>query len=542
MVLITAGQLWLYAVLDRGTDEMMAYRSNTLVCTMTARFELRRPSQWKRVALLDALRRTHLATGAVVKALLDDIAGIQNCEKKRERTDRMQRLAYLTLRAWDLSSASAASARVDAMAMIESYVQSLGDGRASAGLPIVPSLAPLVDPYRDALVELASGVDQPREAELAAAVSRLARPPVLRPLSLHGYPHFYRLLRHPDTGRLFAWISLLPRSSRFARPQGELNRRRADAAAMVDIASGELVVCKKPTWILFPLSFGYDYQTRRFLDAGTPAGGRLVYRAEADRFELHAGFTFTAPAPVTRTYLGLDRGIYNLVGWSVCDANGRVIVDGEIDGMQLRAHQRRAEFAMADRQRQGRVVRGPVKRARQNEDVHIVANRIVDLAGCYGSQVVLAELTTRQATPVPSAERGGRRGRMLRRALTRQQYAKLGFVLGYKLPRAGLPAPIAVSGAFVGQTCPECGHIHERNRRRAQWLGGDSVIKDRFRCEACGHTAQGDRKAARMTALKGAWLKSLPTRAERGGRELTDDERLPAFLARAAKARRDAPA
>jgi hypothetical protein len=113
-----------------------------VTATKTAVFQLRAPSAWKRAALLDALKRTHLATGAVLDALLAELELIQATAKKAERTDRMQRVAYATLARWDLSGASAAAARVDAIGMVEGYIQQLRDGRETTPMTFPPRFWP----------------------------------------------------------------------------------------------------------------------------------------------------------------------------------------------------------------------------------------------------------------------------------------------------------------------------------------------------------------------------------------------------------------
>lgn len=519
------------AVRDRPKD-------GAVKSTMTAVFQLRAPSAWKRAALLDALKRTHFATGAAIDELLADLpryAGLPKTVTKARRSageirraDVMQRIVYATLKAWSLSGASAAAARVDAIGMVESYVASLSDGRASASVPTVGSLdaADLDREHADALLDLSETHGTPDSEGLARdAISRLAKGARLRPLSLHGYGHFFRLLRHPQTDRLFAWINLVPGSSRFAPSQKDANTRAAAFdGEMVDIDTGELVTCKRPTWVLFPLAFGMDYHERRFVLSGKPGGGRLVYRPEADRFELHVGFEFEAPAIEARTFMGLDRGIENIAGWAVVDADGDQKAAGEISGAGLRHVQRIIERRQKDAQKRGKRWTGSAKRHASDEAVHVTANAIVAEARKHGARVVMEDLSNiqRRTAPVPVGNKGGRGGRNLRRILGRQQYGKLQQVLAYKLPRAGLPAPLMVGAWATSITCPCCGHRAKANR----------PDRDTFRCERCGHGAPADQNAGRIIGTKGAWLAQVPTKAQRGGRALTEEESFDSYLKR----------
>ena len=168
-----------------------------VTATRTAVIQLRAPSAWKRAALLDALKRTHLATEAALKALLERLPEIEPLRGRMDRKAATQTIAYASLRGRDLSGASAAAARVDAMGLVESHLQQLVDGRACASLPTVADLDPPPDRYAEALAALTGRqAGREEEAGLRANLVRPARPPRLRPLSLHGYGHFYRLLRH----------------------------------------------------------------------------------------------------------------------------------------------------------------------------------------------------------------------------------------------------------------------------------------------------------------------------------------------------------
>ena len=282
---------------------------------------------------------------------------------------------------------------------------------------------------------------------------------------------------------------------------------------LMDVATHEVIRCKRPTWVLFPFSFGFGHHERQFLQAGMPGGGRLVYRSEAERFELHASFTYETPAVATgRRFLGVDHGLYNLAAWSATDADGVLAAEGAISGLDLRFVQRRLEAARKDAQRRHGRIKRSTRRAQADEAVHRTANALVAAAREHEAQIVLEQLTFQRRTQaLPKGNRGGQQGRAARRILGRQQYAKLTSVLDYKLKLAGLPRPVAVGAAYTSQTCPECGHREAANRPKRKLPGADLVVMDRFACVACGHAGDADRNAARIIALKGAWLTRLPT-------------------------------
>lgn len=518
------------------------FKDGVCSATQTAIFQIRAPSARKRAALLDAMKRTHLATDAVLQAMLAEIESIQALPKKIDRTNAMQRIAGATLVRWSVSKAGSAAARVDATGMVESYIQTLSDGRETASLPRILPIDGRDVRYQDALDDLAAmHATLDHEGALRDELNRMARPGSPRPFSLHGYGHFYRLLRHHKTGRLHAWINLIPSTSRFAPTQTEANRRAREEASgeMIDIATGEAVLCKKPTWVLFPLEFSMDYHERRFLFAGTPGGGRLVYRPDADRFELHASFTYESPGIETgNRFVGIDRGIYNLAAWAVTDADGRLIDTGAVSGLDLRHVQRQIERRTMEAQKRRGHVSITARRAQADEAVHRTANEIVRVAKAHSARVVIEQLTMqRRLRAVPVGNRGGHFGRAARRILGRQQYAKLVQVLTYKLARAGLPPPVEVGAAFTSQTCPKCGHVSKENRLKIRREGEDVIAMSEFRCVQCGYEADADCNAAHVIGLKGAWLLQVSTRKERNGRPLREDEKFAHYVIDAARRR-----
>ncbi len=53
---------------------------------------------------------------------------------------------------------------------------------------------------------------------------------------------------------------------------------------------------------------------------------------------------------------------------------------------------------------------------------------------------------------------------------------------------------------------------------------------DKFLCVKCGHAADADENAARVIALKGIWLRTLPKRGSRAGTELPESLKFETFL------------
>jgi len=231
-----------------------------------------------------------------------------------------------------------------------------------------------------------------------------------------------------------------------------------------------------------------------------------------------------SPSKLTTDYfLGVDRGINNLAAWSVVNEDGHSVTNGAIEGETLRYTQQRFLRQRREIQARGKIVRGRRMGAYGDEAVHVTANALIEAAVKHNARLVLEDLS--------NFRRVIKRPKFTPRSnfnvvLGRQQYQKLLQVLTYKAAVAGLPAPLFVGAAYTSQTCLECGHVAKENRTGSC-----------FHCVACGHAADADVNAARVIALKGAWLSQLPTWQQRDGRDLREDERFPAYVIDAARRR-----
>lgn len=67
-------------------------------------------------------------------------------------------------------------------------------------------------------------------------------------------------------------------------------------------------------------------------------------------------------------------------------------------------------------------------------------------------------------------------------ALSISQYSRISKILSYKLPEAGLPAPVEVSANGLYNTCPLCGCNTSKNR----------ISKDIFACIECGYACPAE--------------------------------------------------
>lgn len=504
----------------------------------TAVFKIHNPSQRKRAMLRQAMKLHHLAFEKLLNAFRPDIARLAEMGQ-RDRDREMLRRAAEIVRPLPLGNGPKQAVQQDAVATIDSHIE-LRDVMETVGYPTVPPINGQAPDYAAALDRIANAITVEEEATLRDELARAARMGALRPILFlkNRASDGFLLLRNPETGRLFCWLNLHPATSRFAAP--------VRVSEMIDVRTGDLVSFTSKTGALFPLAFGRAFHGERFLALGLPQSAKLVWRrtrggAPCDEFELHVTFQYEVPRRQTELWLGIDRGVYNLVAYAVVTDDGSIVATGAISGKGLRHRQRIEERRVAQAQRRGKAPTGAKRRAWADEAVHVAANAIADLAARHNARVVLEDLSALSAVRRQKRTPGTRRGGF-NKLLGRVQYEKLKAVLSYKLAERGLPfhpQAHAVRAAGTSQTCPECGHWHRDNRRKEPVADGFKM--DVFACVNCGHTADADENAARVIALKGLWLSTLPRKAERRWDRLPDELKFERFLIACAERRGGGP-
>ena len=310
---------------------------------------------------------------------------------------------------------------------------------------------------------------------------------------------------------------------------------------LVDMRTGEVVNFTSKTGALFPLECGHSFHDQAFIKRGRPQSAKVVHRTErsgapTDDFEVHVTFEWQTPKVQTVLWLGIDRGIYNLAAFALTDPLGHSIQSGRFSGRELRHVQRQEERRIARTQKRGRLARGYLRRrAWADEAIHVTANAIVTVAAEHNAQVVLEDLSNlgaiRRRVRKPGTRRSG-----FNKLLNRVQYEKLKAILLYKLGQHGLPKPVSVRAAYTSMTCPECGLVAKENRRKE--IVADGFEMEQFKCVICGHEAHADENAARVIAMKGAWLTSLPTTKERVWTTIPDELKFDGYVKRCAAMRK----
>jgi IS605 OrfB family transposase len=436
----------------------------------TAIFKIHNPSRHKRAMLKDSMKRAHLAYTRLLASFIPDVERLAAMHKK-ERNDEMQRRIYRFVKGLPVAQGAKAGIRIDVQGQLNSYIEPR-DSQEGAQMPTAGRLNEKSVAFDAALAELAMlGSNLHRENALRDEIARLARSPRLRPVS---------------------YVPVMVQN-------------------LVDMRTGEFVSFTSSTGRLFPLEMGRSFHDAEFIKCGKPQSAKLVHRTErngkdCDEFEVHITFEWQTPQREPDRWLGIDRGIYNLAAYVVTDDDGAVIATDRISGRELRHVQRQEEKRIAGAQRSGKLLRGYARRrAWADEAVHITANEIVRLAVAHNARVVLEDLSALSAIRRRVRIKGTRRTGF-NKLLNRVQYEKLRAVLLYKLGEQGLPKPL--SAALTSITCPECGHVDKENRVKSPVEDGFKM--DKFACVSCGHADDADENAARVIAMKGRWLASLP--------------------------------
>lgn len=532
--------------------------AQNVTAVKTAVFKLHNPSRRKRAMLDHALRQNHLAytkalrnsaqlVGKEVAAELEARANSQGedaakrrrdaRDRKLDREKRLRQHINATLLPLPICLASkhAGSVPNSIVGQVESHIELHGE-QQSVGLPTVRSLRPKPILLKEALASLSRATTKPEEDAARDRLASASRPGEFRPMlfATNRKSDGFLLLRDETAGRYFVWLNLVPSCSRFTRLTETEKRERScrHVRELTDLRTGEIVSFRSKTGCLFPVAFGRDFQLDEFVAKGSPLSAKLTKKG--DCYEVHVSFEYVSPRIETTSFLGIDRGIYNLASLAVVDGNGRVLERKNVDGRELRYVQKALERRQRRLQRRGRLFKGRAKLHAADEAVHKAANEIVTAALRNRSQIVMENLA-------PLASRGKKRGRSnFNRVLNRSQYQKLQKVLDYKLKVVGLPPPREVHPGYTSQACPICGRIDGDNR--AKIADGDGFKMDVFRCVACEFTDDADLNAARNIALKHFWRNSLsPALKTKPFKEVPENKNFTAFLRNRATLRGERP-
>lgn len=303
------------------------------------------------------------------------------------------------------------------------------------------------------------------------------------------------LILSDKKGRLFTFVNLWSAKDKRATPiTGEF----------VDMRTGELIKLNTKTGLLLPLECSRWHESA--LLNGVSKSAKL-YKRDGEYF-LAVSVEYLINPIEHKTVMGVDRGIDEIASYAVRDAvTGKVLEKGNLSGVALREHQRRFEEKQKQDQCLGRKFTSVFSNYTDNL-MHHVANSIVEVAERHSSLVVIEDLGAIKNGHHQTRKKFARKTNFAR-MLSRQQYGKLEFLLGYKLQMIGLQKPRTVHAAYTSLTCPCCGHASKENRpERAVFI-----------CSECGYKEHADLVGGINIAGKQLWLNVVGNKIK--GKKLT---------------------
>lgn len=458
---------------------------------LSAVFELR-PTR-RKAATLERVRaaaeRVFWSVLATERPPAEAIAAIEEAKTRRDAwraagAARMRTLVTAALRE-QLPEPVVQGLSRDLDMAISSYIGLRAGGHA-AEWPSPVVLAGTA--HADALAALTTATTKGHEDAARDALAMVEHHPGPRPLTI-ARARDARLVRTGATGAIAVVINIL----RASDPRAET----ATLAPGIDASTGEEVRGgTSKTRLIVPIVCS-KWHEQKFLAGGAILRSSLL-RRDGDRWFMCAQFEFPERKVVmTGARLGVDRGIVNPIAAAVTRRDGSVCAvmppdGGEIGRIIHRADKRRA----SELKRRGTTSHHHVDVV--NNQLHLLANRIVSDAKQYGAAVVTEKLDGFKQTIVAKRASGARKGGW-RRSLKRVQLGKLEVILNYKLKMAGLPPLRDVVAGGTSITCPACAQRDGKNR----------PAQDRFECVACGFVAHADTIGAVNIARRGIAMEKI---------------------------------
>jgi hypothetical protein len=469
---------------------------------LTAKFKVHNPSKRKQAALDTALEQYTYAYQYLLDWCRENLDTLdekgQSNGRYRETLVRGQLPKRSSLPEFQLHNSMYDALLIDVAGAITSYL-SLKVANPDTGFPTCRDPNP--EGYPNALDEFASSIgDLTEENEKRSRLLKLSKGSVMpvyfsRPDAVPRMRNF-SLMWDAEKERFSAVVYIAPKDRLEPLvPAGNLQRMGwASRTGDPEAPRPKLTAVSRSALIL-NLEMG-RWHRGKFLDPSL-AGEANVRSAFLSRDEtkkgkdyyLHVTFEYAPEAIEPETYIGVDRGLANLIGITVIDKAGKILHQELHSGEELKAYQR-LEFLVKKRlQKRGKDLTGRANVWRRDEEIcHGLANTIVDVAKRYRSQVVMEYL-------VGFKERKRDFG-----ALKRSPLQRIEQILDYKLPLASLPPLRTVGAAYTSQRCPKCDYTDRKNR----------VTQADFRCQQCGYETHADLNGGHNIALK--WLNRPSTK------------------------------
>ncbi len=482
-----------------------------IISHKTAVFQIHNPTNRKKKILKNMMYKAHVAYGHTLKHWLPSEQQVQEllAQSKRDRREYLRNQGneidrYIRQKFPILSNSCKFGVKEDVVAQIKSYVELYEDqaDKSRSGKPGVPTVQSISKNHQDFIdysiyEHFITCTDLETENALRDKTALLRKQGKIRPAEIptSDIGKGFLLLHCPDNDNYYAYINTHTAKCKCAKPANI----KMPLTVLSGVRKGTVLLFKNgytinsKTGILLPLAFSMDFQYDAFIAQGTAKTAKLVHITErqgkpVDIYELHIAFEFKAEKIDPITYLGVDRGIYNLASITVIDKHGQVLESQNIDGKQLRSIQKHKLQQTKKQQKAGKIVRDKTRKAIADEVVHKTANTIIECAVKHKSQIIIENLKGYKSSN--------------NKLFNRQQYGKLKQILEYKCKLHGLAKPYSIHPAYTSQLCPKCGNIDKENRPVA-----DGIERDEFKCVQCGYEQDADINASRNIALEGYFYK-----------------------------------
>lgn len=478
----------------------------------TAVFKIHNPSKHKQAVIDYAMKQYTLAYDYLLKFSKDNLEDIKEKCKYNNQLSVNNIATYIgkstpVINHFQIHGSLKESLFLDVAGTICSYIQ-LKEQDENTSFPRARRVNDLEEYYTYTLERLRiSTVDLAEENEIRDDLLKTTKERFLplffsRPDGIVRNRNF-GLLYDNDNNKYYAILYLLPNKSRMKKPiQGKSKLQSIHPQKKLFIPSS-----RKVGSIILPLAFG-KWHEETFLKYAleNPQAIRTAYLTKkGSEYFLHVSFDFPSEEKVTETYLGIDRGINKLVALSVVTPEGKLLYHEDFSGKEYENFQEKLFKELKENQKLGK--QKLKKYSKINEGfIHVIANKIVEVANIYSSQVVLEDLTYLSKSGFKQKTGNKYFDKLMNRRLGRNPYNKLKTILEYKLPLKGLPKPKLVSGHYTSQCCSRCNNVDKRNRPN----------QATFQCTRCGYKDNADTNASVNIALRGIWWKRGVVKKENG--------------------------
>jgi IS605 OrfB family transposase len=190
-------------------------------------------------------------------------------------------------------------------------------------------------------------------------------------------------------------------------------------------------------------------------------------------------------------YLGVDLGVVNIAVTSdgeIVNRGQRVIVHAHVNTVRARYARLRAKVQKKGTKSAKRLLKKRSGRERRHaRDVnHCISKALVSTAKDTDRGIALENLTHIRSRITVE-------GKRQRRVLHSWAFGQLRSFIAYKAQMAGVRVAL-VNPAYTSQTCSQCGHCEQANRKS----------QSHFLCVSCGFSAHADANAAVNIGRKAA--------------------------------------